>query len=267
MINNSHVAGAAECHDITVESGASLGLTGTGQLDICRHTTFQSGSMLNADPGSKVRFVGTTNQLYTFRGDGQWYDVEMAQNATGQRLILLDPLEVRGTLTLNTGVIDGFTHNKETVVLQPAASAVTIGDLNSYISGVLRRKINTAARDGWYYLPVADFPSGRGYELAQLQFDNVPATQEITAAFYLWPGAPPSCAVQTDCGAPFGFFPNLDHGYWVINRTQGSATPYHLRVFSRGYTNAGGVSYAIVKRPTGSGAPFDFEGDCEAAGR
>ncbi len=265
VINNSHVLGAAECHDITVESGASLGLTGTGQLDICRHTTFQSGSLLSADPGSKVRFVGGTNQLYTFKGVGQWHNVEMAQSAPGQRLILLDPLEIRGTLTLNMGIIDGFTHNKETVVLQPAASAVTIGNLNSYISGVLRRKINTTAIDDWYYLPVGDFPSGRGYELAQLQFDNVPATEEITAAFYLWPGAPPSCAVKTDCGAPFGFLPNLNHGYWVINRTQGNATPYHLRVFSRGYTNAVGVSYAIVKRPTGSGATFDFEGDCEGS--
>jgi hypothetical protein len=162
-------------------------------------------------------------------------------------------------------VIDGFTNNKETIVLRPAADAVSIGNLNSYISGVLRRKINTAAIDGWYYLPVGDFPSGRGYELAQLRFDNVPSTQEITAAFYLWPGAPPSCAVRTDCGAPFGTLPNLDHGYWVINRTQGTASSYHLRVFSRGYTNAMGVSYAIVKRPTGSGGVFDFEGVCEGS--
>jgi len=112
---------------------------------------------------------------------------------------------------------------------------------------------------------VGDFPSGRGYELAQLQFDNVPSTQEITAAFYLWPGAPPSCAVKTDCGAPFGTLPNLDHGYWVINRTEGAASSYHLRVFSRGYTNAMGLSYAIVKRPTGSGAVFDFAGVCEGS--
>jgi len=265
VIDNSNIHGAAECHDITVQTGASLGLTSTGQLDICRHTTFQPGTTLNTVLGAKVRFVGTTNQLYIFKGTGQWQDVQMAQTALGQRLVLLDPLEIKGTLTLTTGVIDGFTNNKETIVLNPTASAVTSGNINSYISGVLRRKINTTAVDGWYYLPMGDFPSGRGYELAQLMFDATPATQEITAAFYLWPGAPPSCAVKTDCGARFGLLPNLDHGYWTINRTQGGATPYHLRVFSRNYTNAVGVSYAIVKRPTGSGATFDFEGDCEGS--
>jgi uncharacterized repeat protein (TIGR01451 family) len=265
VISGSDILGAAECHDITVQGGARLTLTSTGQLDICRHTTFQPTSTLSTAPGATVRFVGSTNQLYTFRGTGQWHHVVMAQSTPGQRLILNDPLVLDGNLTLNTGVIDGFTNNKETIVLQPAAGAVSIGNLNSYISGVLRRKINTAAIDGWYYLPVGDFPSGRGYELAQLQFDNVPSTQEITAAFYLWPGAPPSCAVKTDCGAPFGTLPNLDHGYWVINRTQGAASSYHLRVFSRGYTNASGVSYAIVKRPTGSGGVFDFEGVCEGS--
>jgi len=265
VISSSDIRGVAECHDITVEDGASLTLTSTGQLDICRHTTFQPTSTLSTAPGATVRFVGSTNQLYTFGGTGQWHHVVMAQSTTGQRLILNDPLVLDGNLTLNTGVIDGFTNNKETIVLQPAAGAVSIGNLNSYISGVLRRKVNTAAIDGWYYLPVGDFPSGRGYELAQLQFDNVPSTQEITAAFYLWPGAPPSCAVKTDCGAPFGTLPNLDHGYWVINRTEGAASSYHLRVFSRGYTNAMGLSYAIVKRPTGSGAVFDFAGVCEGS--
>ncbi len=264
-ISNSNTNGAAQCHDITVQTGASLTITGTGQLDICRHTTFQGGSTLSTAPGSLLRFVGTTNQLYNFQGTGQWHSVTMDQATVGQRLILLSPLVLNGTLTLNTGIIDGFTNSKETIVLQPAASAVTIGGLNSYISGVLRRKINTSAVDGWYYLPVGDYPSGRGYELGQVQFDHVPATAELTAAFYLWPGAPPSCAMQTDCGAPFGTLPNLNHGYWVIERTQGGVTPYHLRLFAQGYTNAVGSGYAIVKRPTGSGGVFNFEGDCEGS--
>ncbi len=265
VIHASDVKGAAACHDITVQSNASLTLTGTGQLDICRHTTFQTGTILTAQPGATVRFVGSTNQLYTFKGTGQWHNVVMNQSALGYRLILNDPLVLGGTLTLNVGVIDGFANGKETRVLWPAASAVTPGNLNSYISGVLRRKINTSAVDGWYYLPVGDYPSGRGYELGQVQFDHVPVTAELTAAFYLWPGAPPSCAMQTDCGAPFGTLPNLNHGYWVIERTQGGVTPYHLRLFARGYTNAVGSAYAIVKRPTGSGGVFNFEGDCEGS--
>jgi hypothetical protein len=262
-IHNSPVNGIASCHDITVQPNASLTLTSTGQLDICRHTTFQNNAQLFTQPGARVRFVGSVHQNYTFKGVGSWHHVNMDQALPGRRLILFDHLNLNGTLTLNTGVIDGFTHGRETFAMQPAAGAVTIGNASSYISGVLRRNINTTAIDGWYYLPVGDFPSGRGYELAQLQFDAVPATQQITAAFYLWPGAPPSCAVKTDCGAPFGVLPNLDHGYWTINRTIGPATSYHLRVFSQGYTNASGLSYAIVKRPTGSGAVFDFEGTCE----
>lgn len=265
VIAASNVNGPASCRDITVEPSASLTLASDGQLDICRHTTFQASSLLNANPGSQVRFVGSTNQLYEHLGTGEWWDVTMAQSVTGQRLLLRTDLILDGTLTLNTGVIDGFTFGKETFVRQASASAVTPGNLGSYVSGVLRRNINATAIDGWYYLPVGDFPSGRGYELAQLQFDAVPATQQIRAAFYLWPGAPPSCAVQTDCGANFGTHPNLDHGYWVIDRLVGGPTSYHLRLFARGYTNATGTAYAIVKRPTGSGATFEFEGTCEGA--
>jgi len=254
--------GIAACQDITVEGGASLTIGSTGQLAICRHTTFQMGSQLIAQAGSQVRFVGSTDQNYTFKGTGTWYHVAMDQAVAGQRLILIDDLVLDGDLTLSMGVIDGFSHNKEVFVRRAAASAVAGGGLNSYISGYLRRNVNTTAIDGWYNLPVGDYPSGRGYELAQVMFEEVPTTAQIRASFHLW-GALPSSPTATDCGAPFGPFPLLNHGYWIIDRTAGTATPYRLRLFSRGYTNATGVSYAIVKRPTGSGSPFTFEGVCE----
>ncbi len=260
FINN----GIAACQDITVEGGASLSMGSMGQLDICRHVDFQTGSQLIAQVGSKVRFVGSTDQIYTFKGTGTWYHVAMDQGVAGRRLILRDDLVCDGDLTLTMGVIDGFSQGKEVFVRRAAASAVVGGGLNSYISGFLRRNINTTAIDGWYNLPVGDYPSGRGYELAQLMFEAVPATAQIRASFHLW-GALPSSPTATDCGAPFGPLPLLNHGYWIIDRTAGTATPYRLRLFSRGYTNAVGVAYAIVKRPTGSGSPFMFEGICEGS--
>ena len=266
LIDNLIVNGAAACRDIRVENGASLTISSTGRLDICRHVNFLSGSQLIAQVGSQVHFVGSTNQIYTFKGTGSWYHVTMNQGVAGQRLILIDDLVLDGDLTLTRGVIDGFSNNKEVFVRKATASAVIGGNLDSYISGYLRRNINTTAIDGWYNLPVGDYSSGRGYELAQLIFEAVPATQQILASFHLWPSLPPpSSPSATDCGAPFGLLPLLDHGYWIIERTAGAATPYHLRVFSRGYTNATGVGYTIAKRPTGSGSPFTFEGVCEGA--
>lgn len=255
--------GVASCHDITIQSAALLEIASTGQLDICRHYTLQAGATLQAASSSRVRFVGAVNQNYIRQGIGDWWHVDMAQSVAGQRLILFDDLIFDGTLTLTQGVIDGFTNGKETFARQAAAGAVTIGNVNSYISGLLRRNLNTAAIDGWYYLPVGDFPSGKGYELAQVLFDAPPAFPQLVA--YFLPVAPTSTVTQTDCSGSFGGIPNLNHGYWVINRIGGAPTPYHIRVFSRNYTNATGVAYAVVKRPTGFGGNFGFEGVCEGA--
>lgn len=263
-LNDPLIAGGvASCRDITIQTGALLEIAPDGQIDICRHYTLEAGATLLAQPGSHGRFVGAVDQLYRRAGTGDWWDVTIAQTAVGRRLILLDDLVLDGTLTLTQGVIDGFSYGKETFARRAAANAVTIGNVNSYVSGVLRRNLNTLAIDGWYHLPVGDFASGKGYQLAQLLFDAAPAFAQLEA--YFRPIAPTSCVPQVDCGAPFGTLPNLDNGYWVINRVGGSATSFHIRVYARNYTNASGSAYAVVKRPTGSGGPFGFQGICEGA--
>ncbi|MDW8015721.1 MAG: hypothetical protein RMK19_06885 [Bacteroidia bacterium] len=258
--------GIASCRDITIEAGATLTLTATGQLDVCRNYWLQTNAILIAEPGSHLRFTGpANNQTYRRNGIGDPFNVTIAQGSPGHRLILLTPLEFHGVLTLNQGVIDGYTHGQETFAHAPSASAVTSGNSNSYISGVLRRRLNTNAPDGWYYLPVGHLLSGKGYQLAQVQFSAAPSAPYIVAQFLPWVGMPAGCAVQTDCGYGFGTLPNLDNGYWIIERVGGPVPPYHIRLFATNYTNASGSSYAIVKRPTGSSAPFGFEGICEGA--
>lgn len=256
--------GIASCRDITIEPGAVLTITGTGQLDICRNYWLKAGATLAAQTNSHIRFVGpANNQTYRRDGTGDPYHVTIAQGTPGFSLILLSPLEFDGTLTLTQGVIDGYTHGKETYARTPSASVVTIGNPNSYISGVLRRRLNNSASDGWYYLPVGHLPSGKGYQLGQVLFSSAPTATHLTAQFLPWPGTPPTCVTQTDCGANFGTLPNLNNGYWIIERIGGTVPPYHLRLFARNYTNASGSAYAIVKRPTGSSGLFTFDGVCE----
>ncbi|MCX8111702.1 MAG: T9SS type A sorting domain-containing protein [Bacteroidia bacterium] len=258
--------GVAHCRDITIEPGAALTITGTGQLDICRNYWLQAGATLIAHPNSHIRFTGPANhQTYRRNGSGDPYHVTMAQGAVGYRLILLTPLEFDGTLTLTQGVIDGYTHGHETYARTPSASVVTMGNASSYVSGVLRRRLNVSVPDGWYYLPVGHHPSGKGYQRAEVQFSAAPTATHIVAQFLPWPGVPPSCVVQNDCGASFGTLPNLDNGYWIIERVGGAVPPYHLRLFATNYTNASGTGYAVVKRPTGSPGLFGFEGVCEGS--
>jgi len=263
-INDPLIAGGvASCRDITIQTGALLEIAPNGQIDICRHYTLEAGATLDAKPGSHGRFVGAVDQNYRRQGTGDWWDVTIAQAVPGRRLILLDDLVLDGTLTLNLGVIDGFSFGKEVFARRAAANAVTIGNPNSYVSGILRRNLNTSAVDGWYHLPVGELPSGKGYQLAQVLFDAAPGFPQLVAHFE--PIAPTSCVTYTDCGANYGMLPNLDNGYWVIDRAAGTATSFHIRVYARNYTNASGASYAVVKRPTGSGVPFDFYGVCEGA--
>ncbi|MCS6894557.1 MAG: hypothetical protein NZZ60_00190 [Bacteroidia bacterium] len=258
--------GTAYCRDITIESGAVLTITGTGQLDICRNYWLKSGATLSAQTNSHIRFTGpANNQTYRRDGTGDPYHVSVAQGTPGFRLILLSPLEFDGTLTLTQGIIDGYTHGHETYARTGSASVVTVGNTNSYISGILRRRLNNSAIDGWYYLPVGHFPSGKGYQRGQVLFSAAPSATHLTAQFLPWPGIPPTCVTQTDCGANFGTLPNLDNGYWIIERIGGTVPAYHIRLFATNYTNASGNGYAIVKRPTGSSGLFAFHGVCEGA--
>ncbi|MCX7651749.1 MAG: hypothetical protein N2200_02630 [Bacteroidia bacterium] len=260
------IAGAAACRHITILSNALLTLTNTGSINICGDYWLQPNAILNAQTGSQMRFVGSVDQRYKKEGAGDPYNLEMAQTLPNRRLILQTPLTIEGNLTLTMGVIDGYLQGHETFVKRAAANAVSIGNTNSYVSGLLRRNLNTSARDNWYYLPVGHLPSGKGYQRGEILFDQAPAFGQLLAYFLPWPTLPPPYPVtQVDCGAPFGTLPNLDNGYWVIERIGGLPTSYHIRLYARNYTNATGSGYAVVKRPLGSPLLFGFEGMCEGS--
>ncbi|MCS6790934.1 MAG: T9SS type A sorting domain-containing protein, partial [Bacteroidia bacterium] len=259
------LGGTASCRDITIQSQSSLEIGATGVLDICRDYTLETNAQLIARDGSLMRFVGSTDQRYVRKGTGNPWNVEIAQAIAGRRVILLDELVVQGTLTLTMGVIDGFAYDKETFTTRPSASALNQGHIESYISGVLRRNINTTAQDDWYHLPVGHLPSGKGYQLAQVRFNSTSTVSQLLS--YFVPSVVTHPVTQNDCGASFGTLPNLNNGYWVIRRTGGTATSYHLRVYAREYTNASGhpEGYTIVKRPDGFGGNMGFEGICEGS--
>lgn len=264
-IRQPHIRGEAFCRNITIQNGARLTIDGVGQLDICGDYFLEGGATLVAGVGSKVRFRGSSTQRYKSEGEGNPYHLEMAQMVAGHRLILQTPLTIDGDLTLTRGVIDGYTQGKETFVRRAAADAVSTGNEESYVSGRLRRAVNTTSVDGWYYLPVGHLSSGKGYQRGEIRFREVPADGELVAYFLPWPfNPPPKPEARVDCGAPFGDLSNLDNGYWVIQKS-GSSIPYDIRLYARNYTNASGQGYAVVKRPEDAPNLFGFEGKCEGS--
>ena len=99
-------------------------------------------------------------------------------------------------------------------VLNPATTAVTTGNLSSFIDGFLRRSIGTAT--GNYDFPVGN--SAKGYQLASVNFIT-PASSpfDLLSNFNNWAGVPNGPSSFECMNADYSAFPALNNGYWTIN--------------------------------------------------
>ncbi len=255
--NEPEINGAtAQAHHLLIESNSSLSLTSAGVLHVCGNLTIQPNASIIAMPNSELHFVGSTDQYYTHQGSGAWQKVFIEQSAVGQRIILNTNLVAMQSLQLNTGVIDGYTNSRYTIVRNNAPVSVNAGSANSYVHGILRRYVGAP---GLYYLPVGHL--SKGYQLAELEFTTSAFTDSIDAYFTPWGGLPPFPPSVVDCGANYGTLPMLDNGYWTIAPVLTLGTPYYnLHLNPTGYTNASGAAYTIVKRETG---PWYFPANCD----
>jgi hypothetical protein len=211
---------------------------------------------------AKVIFNGATLQQYTKTGTGDFYDLIM-DGAGG--LNLNQSALVAHELTLNNGII--YTNAFEVNVTNPLPTAVTPGNVSSYVNGNLRRAINPT---GAYDFPVGDIPSGKGYQ--RINFDFVSATGYTNLLANFSPthvGAHPTAA---ECGND-GYDAWIGNGQWNVTGTPAAPAilgTYHITAYPRNfaagyasgdYTPVSGNMSATVAKKNGA-APWSLEGVC-----
>ncbi|MFN8145680.1 MAG: T9SS type A sorting domain-containing protein [Bacteroidia bacterium] len=254
---------------ITIKENDSLK---TGFFDPNAQTIRVARNLYNAN-GSTTHLSPATGTTYIFNGSANqnftnlveeiiFNDVQM--NQTGAFSLLLgagafNNMNVAGNLTLTTGKI--VTGIREVVVSNPANTAVTAGNITSYVEGNLRRFLNTNAT-GIYDFPVGN--SARGYELARINFTAPTQIPEILAYFSSF-GAVPNGPVSSECTfANYALNQALNHGFWTLAPTANAGTGvYDMTLFNRSYTNAASPGgWTVMKRiPSGSG-PWGLDGSC-----
>lgn len=135
---------------------------------------------------------------------------------------------------------------------------VTVGNVNSYVIGNLRRALNVG-------LQTWDFPLGSNqfYNRAQIQYTASPVTAyDLTGTFTInSPWAPPVGPTANECVInTYDALNIFDHGYWTFNSSIGTGSgTYTMRLFNLGYTNNAGSGWTVAKDATGT---WNLQGFC-----
>ncbi|HUM48016.1 MAG TPA: hypothetical protein PLD84_13885, partial [Chitinophagales bacterium] len=170
-------------------------------------------------------------------------------------------MTLSGTLTLTSGRIETLLN--EVNVTSSASSAVNSGNINSYVDGDLRR---ATAATGSYDFPVGHYSSGKGYQLANIDFTSANTATNLLAHFKPFTVVPPALGVP-DCGINYNL-EGLDNGSWTISSTPSYTTgAYTVTLYNTAgsYTNSGGASsWTVMKSPTGT-MSWALNGSCSAS--
>jgi hypothetical protein len=195
-----------------------------------------------------VIFNGNTAQQYTDPNSDPFYNVTMNQSPAST-LTLNNRMDIANQLTLTAGrIVTGAT--LEVRVTNAATTAVTPGNLNSYVQGRLRRYIGGT---GAY-----DFPVGTdSYQRANVNFTAAPGVHNLLAWFNDWGGPAPTPPNPTaECGAQYHTCPMLNNGYWTINAYANDLTTqltpsgtYTMTLYNTAFTTCpGAAQFGVLKQ-------------------
>ncbi len=252
-------AGIEIAGDITIQNSTSIFNVNGQYLKL-------AGNFLNADgsatftgvSGATVEFNGITDQLYVPGGPLTLFDVVINQGVPAAVILTGNSMTISGSLTLTSGRIE--TQLNEVQVTNTAPSAVNAGNINSYVDGYLRR---ATAVIGSYDFPVGHFISGKGYQLANIDFTSANTATELLAHFSPFSLIPAPLGVL-DCGITYNL-EALDNGSWTISSTPSTSSGIYTATLYNtpgSYTNSGGASsWTVMKYPT-LGTGWMLDGSC-----
>lgn len=230
---------------LLIQPNSSVTLNANARIDICGDLMVSASAVFGSGTNSQVHFTGSTDQTIDVDGTANFEHVYTEQT-TPSNIFINQDLDIAQSLTLTQGVI--VTGANEVWVQNSLANSLNAGNVNAYVQGYLRRNVS---ENGIYYLPVGN--ASKGYELAEVRFNNRSDVNQLYSYFNNWPGAP-YVLNQPDCNGILDQ-PALDHGYWTIDATFQSGMPspvnYTLYLHNRSYTNPI-AGWSIMKKPTGS---------------
>ncbi len=208
--------------------------------------------------GGTLEFRGAAPQSYAPGGALTLNNV-LVNQSPASTITLSGNLTLSGSLTLTSGRI--VTGSYEVNVTNASTTAVVGGGVSSYVDGNLRRSVNPT---GSYNFPVGHSASGKGYQLANVNFTAASNVTSLVTRFSDYTILPGPLGV-VDCGANYNL-PALNNGYWSINSTPAmSSGAYTLTLYNTAgtYTNAAGAVAWTVMRNSGSG--WSLAGNCAAS--
>lgn len=183
---------------------------------------------------STLEFNGTANQNYFNRGS---LNNVLMNNGVGGFVTLgnsgaTDNMLIGGTLTLNSGRI--LTAANRVNVINNSPTAVSVGNIGSYVEGNLKR--NLAPTGGSYDYPVGT--AAKGYQRINFNLANPNDRTNMLIAFNnTAPAAYP--ILGPECVSALFNQTALDHGLWTVITTPPSGTvgSYSVTAYNRSYTN------------------------------
>jgi Secretion system C-terminal sorting domain len=217
------------------------------------NTTFS-----NTGTTGTLGFIGTGARTYTQGSTQLDLNFVTMGKTSGGTVTLTTNMFIKaatGTLTLTDGKF--ITGANRIDVANNAPTAVSTGNVNSYVVGNLYRAINGL---GSY-----DFPVGTTslYERANINFTAATTINTLQARFDTWPSGPNTLGL-TDCGGTGNFIlPSQNMGYWTINasNTPTSGT-YNVTLYSTGATNTAGATGWTVQKAASVAGPWGLNGTC-----
>lgn len=250
-------------------AGDFTNLSNTSILNTNGYEVYLKGDFNNFNGNTTYTGTGTTGVLYFNGAANQNYDEGSSQldlnhivmNNTSTGVTLLTNMYSKtntGTLTLADGVIT--TNGFEVYVQNDAAGAVSGHSTASYVSGNLRRNIQST---GAYQFPVGN--ATKGYQNAKVDFTAATSINNLLARFDEYPGVIP---VQggSECSTTYNL-QNEDNGYWTITADANPTTGmYDITLYPTNATNTtGAMGWTVTKKAIISAGTWGLEGTCAAS--
>ncbi len=204
--------------------------------------------------GSTVEFNGAINATFTnTAGTINLNDVVM--NKTAGKLTLTGPnskMNIDSTLTLTSGnIVTTSLPALEVNMKYYLPAALIGGNANSYIEGVLRRKIangiSTPIIPATYQFPLGD-PTV-GFNNATITFTSATLVYDLWSTFKRFTTVPTQGPTAFECIInTYDALPIFNNGYWEFRRSTSAMTGnYNIALNNVGETNNTGAGWTVAK--------------------
>jgi hypothetical protein len=279
---NGTVTGASRFGNVVVSKPVGFGVTSNQNIDVGGNFTvngatfggnFNVTSVYHKVAGNfnidvtppNIATYTTSNSTLEFNGIAQTYLNQgflnnVVMNQTGSAtLTLLNhtaatawmQLSASGVLTLTSGKI--ITNANRVDIFNRTATAVSPGNISSYVEGNLRRYMSQTGGTGVYDFPVGT--SLKGYERISFNITTaLPNTVNYWTMTFSNTSPATNAAMGAECTVNYhtaGLLA-LNHGYWQVTSTPGTLASGLMNItnYNRSYSNPLGAGWTVMYNKT-----------------